>query len=160
MNAKDLLPLIHPAINPKFSPNLHAWIRKQWKNTEPPIVVTNPVDGIRYVGIMFDDGWLHGSRINAVLCSGAKEKTWAIAPGHSMLANGIDHTFWDRYILDGRCAIDPEHQQVFIGDETRWLVVPAKGNQPERRECQWCGHHVQVKLDWTETVHKSEWVAA
>jgi hypothetical protein len=26
------------------------------------------------------------------------------------------------------------------------------------RGCQWCGHHVQVELQWEEVVHKSEWV--
>lgn len=161
MIAKELLALIHPAINPKYSPNLHAWIKKQFGTSTAPIVMTKPdTTGMRRVGALREINWLSGANLNDVMCNGRKAKTWAIMLSHTGATLNIDDTFWHRYIRDGRCAIDPEHDVFFIGGETRWLAVPAKGRQPERRECQWCGHHVQVKLEWTETVHKSEWVAA
>lgn len=152
MKPQDLLPLIDPKINPKYSPNLHAWIKKQWGGLAVHLVVTNPgLFGARHIGRLEWDGWLGCSNLNSVLCNGAKETTYAISN-----KNGIDTTFFERYIRDGRCTIDPEHNMHFIGDETRWRMHP----NGSARECLWCGHHVQVKLDWTETVHKSEWVPA
>ena len=150
MKAKELLPLINPALGPKYSPNLHAWVRKIGKRHHSlPLVVAQPQAlGIRYVGLLHEDGWLSGSRLMPVLCNGPKETIWALGPMQ------IDDTFWDRYILDGRCAIDPDHTMFFVGDESRWLV------SGDVRACQWCGHHVQVELQWEEVVHKSEWVPA
>jgi hypothetical protein len=150
MKAIELLPLISPALGPKYSPNLHAWVRKISKRHHSlPLAVTQPQAlGIRYVGLLHEDGWLSGSRLMAVLCSGAKEDTCALHPMQ------IDDTFWDRYILDGCCAIDPDHSMGFVSGDTRWKVAG------DVRECQWCGHHVQVNLRWREVVNKSEWVPA
>jgi len=155
MNARELLPLINPKLGPKYSPNLHAWVRKNWKDSATKIVVTRPDnEGLRYIGLLHKDFWMSGTRLNAVLCNGAKEKTWALSPEHHSLKAGIDGTFWKRYMRDGRCAIDADHTMVFIGDETRWKT------EEGTRECQWCGHHVQVLLDWTEVVHKTASVPA
>lgn len=152
MRPQDLLPLIDPKINPKFSPNLHAWIKKRWSHLAINLVVTNPDEwGRRYIGHLDPENWLGCSKLNGVLCNGTKERTFAI-PNHL----GIDQTFFDRYVRDGRCAIDPEHKTFFINDQTRWKEI----GSGLTRECLWCGHHVQVKLDWTETVNKTEWVAA
>ena len=154
MIARDLLPRINPKLDPRYSPNLHAWISKEWRDCPRPIVVTNDGDFGPYIGALWGDGWMSGVQLNAVLCNGAKEKTWALQPNHHSVISGVDESFWTRYIRDGRCAIDQDHARFFIGDETRWKVTGGV------RECLWCGHHVQVKLDWTETVHKSEWVPA
>jgi hypothetical protein len=153
MIAVQLLPLISPKMHPRYSPNLHAWIRKQWQNTPRPIVVMNPTEYGPYIGLLHEDGWMSGSRLNAVLCNGAKEQTWAIPPGHNGAKAGVDETFWERYIKDGRCAIDRDHQVAFIGVETRWKVYGSI------RECQWCCNHTQVKKEWTETIERSSWVA-
>jgi hypothetical protein len=156
MSPKDLLPWINPKTSPKYSPNLYAWIIKQWGGLDANLVVTRADDwGGRWIGHLDEDGWLFCSSLMGVLGHGAKEETCAIQN-----TTRVDIAFFERYIQDGRCAIDPNHRMEFIGSQTRWLVVPASGAKPERRECLWCGHHVQVKLDWTETVHKSEWVPA
>jgi hypothetical protein len=162
MIARELLPLIDPRLGPKYSPNLHAWIRRNWKTTAHQIVATKPSGEFQkhlYIGILHDGRWISGSHLREVLGHGARAKTWALNS-----PNEIDPTFWPRYIRDGRCAIDPDHTMHFIGDETRWKVTPAKHlhrrRTPEMREFLWCGHHVQVNLEWTETVHKSEWVSA
>jgi hypothetical protein len=153
MIAAELLPLISPKLHPRYSPNLHAWISKHWKRTPHPIVVTNPTDYGLYIGLMHEDGWMSGTSLNAVLCNGVKEKTWAMMPNHSGVKAGIDETFWGSYIKNGRCAIDRDHGVHFVGDQTRWK---AYGNI---RECQWCSNHTQVKKEWTETVEHSAWVA-
>ena len=154
MTPNELLALIDPKISPKYSPNLHAWIKKRWGHLSINLVVTNPNEwGSRYIGHLDPENWLGASNLMGVLCNGAKEETFAI-PNHY----GIDETFIDRYVRDGRCAIDTGHRTGFIGDESRWVVVPAHGDQPARRECQWCRHHVQVNLGWTEVINKSEWV--
>jgi len=152
--ARDLMPLIDPKLHPKYSPNLYKWICKQWGETGCLIVVTNECSTGRYIGALHEDGWMSGVQLNAVLCNGAKEKTWALHPEHHGIIVGVDDNFWTHYIRDGRCAIDTDHQAYFIGDETRWKVTGGV------RECLWCGHHVQVKLDWTEVVKHSAWVPA
>lgn len=151
MKALDLIPLVDPALSPKYSPNLHTWLKRN-KNRYPNVdVAAHPADGSRrmYVGSMRSDGWLRGESLNKVLCSPGNGRIHFSVPGLKLAPD-----FWDRYIRDGRCAIDPAHEVSFIGIETRWQVSGSV------RECLWCGSHVQVKLDWTETVEHSEWVAA
>jgi hypothetical protein len=156
MIASELLPLIDPKLHPRYSPNLHAWIRQQWGDTNCQIVVTNTCEFGPYIGAIDAAGWVIGSQLNSVLCNGKRANTWALTPNHHSLIAGVDEAFWPRYIRDGRCAIDQDHQGFFIGDETRWNLTGSV------RECLWCGHHVQVKLDWTEivAVNHSAWVPA
>ena len=154
MIARELLPLINPKLGPKYSPNLHAWVRRNWGDSGLNIAVTSGLGVGTYIGVLHGDGWMSGTQLNAVLCNGAKEKVWALQPNHHGVRSGVDETFWARYVSDGRCAIDPDHQTYFVGHETRWKVTGGV------RECLWCGHHVQVLLDWTEVVHKSAWVPA
>jgi hypothetical protein len=155
MIALELLPLIDPKLNPKYSPNLYKWILKNWSKVAPPVVVTKPGEfGGRYIGLLHEDGWMSASPLNAVLVRGIKEQTMAIHPNHSIAKAGADKAFWDRYIRDGRCAIDTDHQTHFIGGETRWKY------DGKVRECLWCGNHAQVQLDWTEVVNHSAWVPA
>lgn len=154
MTPKELLAQIDPKNGPKYSPNLHAWLKKNFSTSTAPLVISKPDSfGARRVGIMRSTNWLSGAQLHNVLCNGTKSTVWAISFDHRNLFEN-DPDFWPAYIRDGRCAIDPEHGVPFDRDETRWKT---HGNV---RECQWCGHHVQVKLEWTETIHKSEWVAA
>jgi hypothetical protein len=152
--ARELLPLIGSGQHPRYSPNLHTWIHKNWLKAGERVVVTNDPGMNRYIGLLHEDGWMSGTRLAAVLVNGAKETVWALQPNHHSVKLGVDETFWQRYIQDGRCAIDPGHLVYFVDEETRWKVTGGV------RECLWCGHHVQVKLDWTETVNHSAWVPA
>ena len=155
MITTELLKQIDPKLNPKFSPNLHDWLKQIWFHKNCEVIVTHHTPNWgRYIGSLDENAWLFGSQLNSVLCNGQKEKVRAFSPNHHMNTSGIDHDFWATYIQDGRCAIDPEHTGFFVGDNTRWKI------KNKTRECLWCGHHVQVKLDWTETVHKEQWVPA
>lgn len=158
MNAQDLLQLIQPSNSPKYSPNLHAWLRK-WSRRYPQTAYGIPriyktEDGTLWIGYAIDcDKSLIGCRMISVLCQGTR----AEIGNHIRVIDPPQVTdFWDRYIRDGRCAIDESHTAYFIGDNTRWKESP----DGTVRECLWCGHHVQVKLDWTETITKTQWVAA
>lgn len=42
-----------------------------------------------------------------------------------------DTSFWTRYVVDGRCALDPLHQDDSNGD--RFCI------DGEQRHCLWCG---------------------
>ena len=152
MIARDLLPQIDPRLGSKYSPNLHGWIRKNWKNSGLSLVVTTPIngDGVRYIGVEHADGRISRRPLTNELCHRGASFIWAI-PLKGLAV--VDPDFWATYIRDGRCAIDPEHQIDFLDSEKRWKT------EGDVRACQWCGSHVQVKLDWTETVHKSAWVA-
>lgn len=154
MIARELLPLIDPNLHPKYSPNLYKWIRKNWESTDRNIVVTKEAERNRLIGFLDVDGWISGTQLNRVLCNGSREKAWAFTANHYNAKAGVDGTFWGRYIRDGRCAIDTDHQTHFIGGDTRWKY------DGKVRECLWCGNHVQVQLGWSETVNHSAWVPA
>jgi hypothetical protein len=148
MKTLDLIPLVDPALSPKYSPNLHTWLKHN-KNRYPNVDVAVGGGGGMYVGAMRSHGWLSGENLHMVLCGPGNGHIHFLVPGLKLVPD-----FWDRYIRNGRCVIDPAHKVSFIGIETRWQVSGSA------RECLWCGSHVQVKLDWTETVEHSEWVAA
>jgi hypothetical protein len=104
------------------------------------------------LGNTIEDGdCLIGCRMMGVLCNGAREATANYIRERNLVEQP---DFWQDYVRDGRCAIDTEHEEHFIDDTDRWVTTG------DVRACQWCGHHVQVKLSWSETVRKSEWVPA
>ena len=59
--------------------------------------------------------------------------------------------FWQQYEAIGRCAIDPDHNMFFVGDEHRWR------QEGDTRHCQWCGQVTQRLHTWTETVERQAW---
>lgn len=83
-----------------------------------------------------------------VLCNGTKEEE-ACWIGLGRLAVLAD--FWNRYMQDGRCAIDTGHTGHFVGDETRW------NTSGDSRTCNWCAKASQVLARWSETVERTEW---
>lgn len=161
---------IHPRNAPKFSPNLYRWLTKRncsyraWMSR-----VYAAADGALWIGDI-DDG-LIGCRLAQVLCYGAKAESacWL------NLGPMVEVTdFWQRYMVDGRCAIDRAHKVFYIGDETRWRTVeeaarPSGSGQGdeeagaarlETRECLWCGKCRQVMRRWTDSVDRYEWLPA
>jgi len=156
MNASQLLDRTHPAKGSKYSPNLHkwlsAWTRRYSKTAEAIPRVFQDADGGFWIGMLHEsDNSLIGCRIMGVLCNGAREATANYIRERNLVELP---TFWQDYVRDGRCAIDTDHKNHFIGDTDRWVTTF------DVRACRWCGHHVQVKLVWAETVSKSEWVPA
>ena len=132
-------------------PNLYKWIKAQHR---PDLIKVMADDnGTLMIGYFDNDAygaWLHGTQLISVLCNGRKTKTFAYPIGRVFHLKEVPD-FWDRYIADGRCAIDPEHERYFVGDEHRWEVVG------DTRCCRWCGKRHERLETWTETVKRTAW---
>jgi hypothetical protein len=141
---------VHPNNGHKYSPNLYRWLTMRGREFHAwTSRIYRSADGVLWIG-MFVDGDLLGARLMNVLCYGkkAEDACWVSLRDMVEIAD-----FWARYMRDGRCAIDTEHEQYFIGDETRWTTVG------EKRTCNWCGKYTQVLARWTEAVDQEEWRA-
>lgn len=143
LRAADLVPRLSPA----FSPNLYRWMRENAHfycdggvseavyRVAPStraaesfgagtLLIGYPING--YPG----DTDFSGIRLMAVLCQGPNAGRWClagIAPDLELVEG-----FWDQYMSVGRCAVDPEHHEHFIGGE-RYRI------EGEMRTCLWCG---------------------
>lgn len=158
-NCKKNIGLDFDAINPKhgakFSPNLYKWIVGTLK-AKPlycqfeKLEVYKDGDGCLYIGFARteDKGWLFGNQLFQILGGGQSLRSIFAIDVTKMtpLKN-----FWHDYIKRGRCAIDKQHKQNFIGDETRWLIA---GNA---RACQWCGNAMQKLTKRKEVVIHEVW---
>lgn len=127
-----LLKNLAPSFGDKFSPNLYQWLKENFREREFETKVFINNDGARFIGFFDDDGWFYGSNLIGVLCNGKKEWTGAYPPSHSKDYQEIKG-FWNDYMKNGRCAIDPEHKEHFRGN-TRWVV------NGHIHTCTWCGY--------------------
>ncbi len=143
------LKAISPETHPRYSKNLHEWVRKQIK-CRGTVPMAFESAGDLYLGTGQDEGWHALARIERILMFGSKAHCVAFprSYGFTEVVN-----FWESYLLIGRCAIDKKHKTFFIGDETRWEVTG------DTRRCLWCGNHTQHLQRWTETVEQSAWVS-
>ena len=146
------LEAIKPVGPGKYSPNLYKWLKAQ---PRPDLikVMTDTSNGnlmIGHVDNIGDGPWLHGARLMAVLCEGKKTRSFAYAIGKHFPFVEIPD-FWERYTAEGRCAIDPEHERCFTGDETRWH------QHGDIRECLWCGNRTERLETWIEPVQRQTW---
>lgn len=151
---------IAPPNHPKYSPNLHRWLKKNARNRKPPgiFVGAGGVEG--FDGHLFI-GWLNtcgchpddltGSRLWQVLGSGGRAivGVW-VGRGHFVEQKP---DFWGDYLRIGRCAVDPKHEHSFIGDETRFV------EEGDVRTCTWCGA-VQRRERYEVVKHRERWVDA
>lgn len=141
----------------KYSPNLRQWVmswnRRMCKTVVGPVPnVYRHHDGSLWVGYLDDfDGSLIGARMMSILCEGRKAKTFC---NIGVRNPELVADFWSQYAADGRCAIDREHKQWFIGDDTRWKI------DGDTRQCVWCGKATQRLKRWTEEVQREKWEAA
>ena len=136
----------------KYSPNLYKWIKAQRR---PDLIkVLANEDGTLMIGYVDNDcgdgEWLHGTRLMAVLCNGRKSKSFAYPIGARFPFKEVPD-FWNRYTVEGRCAVDPEHERYFVGDESRWSI------EGDTRSCMWCGKRHERLETWTETVERRAW---
>lgn len=143
---------IAPRQSAKFSPNLYRWLTarsnvRAARNSH----VYSDADGALWIGEKWDDGCFSGSRLNAVLCNGPTEIRGSYERSYFVAGLVQVQTFWERYMADGRCAIDVAHTTAFIGEDSRWRV------QGDSRSCLWCGKATQTMRRWTEAVERSEW---
>jgi hypothetical protein len=91
-----------------------------------------------------------GTRLMSALCLGAKAQS-ACYVG---LARNVDRVadFWKRYLDVGRCAIDPDHRENFIGGD-RFAV------SDDIRTCRWCGQS-QRRMLVPRIVEEEVWTTA
>lgn len=152
-NGLDLA-AIDPRNGPQFSPNLYKFLKKQGRVRASAYRVFRDADNVLWIGSQ-DYGWLHGARLMGVLCNGPLERVWAHVPSIGFRGGLREITsFWADYMRIGRCAIDPEHQKSFIGDEARWTV----SDDGNHRSCRWCGNAHQKRETWVEQVQRERWV--
>ena len=144
---KGYLDAIHPKNGVKYSPNLQKFLKK---HIGMEMRVYEDEDHVLYIG-EFEDEWFHGCRLLTVLCSGTQALIFAhFRPQFSIEAEVPD--FWDKYLRDGGCAIDPKHQMSFLHGDSRWNIAG------DTRICRWCGKVTQSRQRWIEQVHKEAWV--
>lgn len=174
MQTSTAIPLGHKTLRlrqlqPKpslaFSPNLYRWMRSsahfytdggvaeavyRVKAGSPAasylgagtLMIGYPMNGYP------DDKDFSGARMIGVLCNGSAERRACFAN----LAPDLELVdgFWDRYLAVGRCAIDPDHQEHFMGGE-RFQEGASL------RTCLWCGAQQQRVF---RTVQVESWVSA
>lgn len=138
----------NPKKSPKYSPNLYKWIKSQ-RLSHPRIY--RDKEGRLWIGLIDDKfpGDFLGCRLAGVLCEGRKERMGWRPNFVSKITECID--FWSEYRQAGRCAIDPDHGEYFVGEESRWYQ---EGNV---RHCLWCGKVTQQLYTWTETIQRQAW---
>jgi len=165
MHAKEILPQIAPTSTSqadRFSLNLWRWVRKACRgNSKGQLHLfvaiatkdagsfdpTRTQASSLYIGLgNLDEGWLHGSRLSEILCTGVKASGYAYPP---RMKFEIIADWWERYIVGGKCFIDPAHTLYF--DRERWQES-ADGKE---RTCLWCGKHKQHLH--AEMVEKTDW---
>lgn len=110
-------------------------------------------DGVLWIG-RIDDGDFIGSRLISILCGVTSASRIGCYPGVESLWKLKEvKGFWPRYLKVGRCAIDPKHEQGFIGDEKRYM------KDGHMRICEWCGQ-VQRSRIKREVIKHVVWVNA
>lgn len=149
MRLKD----IQPGKSAAFSPNLYRWMRARghaYKDGGVADTVYQVREGTKLAeqygaGTLFighpysqydGDTDFSGARLIGVLCNGSEEISYC----HAGAAPDLDEVpgFWDSYLKIGRCAIDPEHNEHFLGNN-RYRV------EGDERECLWCGARHQIE---------------
>lgn len=127
----------------KFSENFEKWIRKH-KTSGRMIVAFSRYSLLDGSDLEYDsnktqasniligfgaisDGYLHGSRLSEIICSGARAKFWAFGPQYKLekLYGWLEH-----YNNHGVCQIDPEHILY-----SNWVM-----DSDDERHCEYCGH--------------------
>lgn len=150
-STNELIKAINPTIKPSFSPNLHKFL-KAWRRRLPdyymPEVWNDPETKMLMIGCHYKDEPIErasfgGLRLYSALCHGAKAYQEKACYMH-LIPSKMEHIteFWERYLDVGRCAIDHEHKQWFIGGEGRFVM------DGDVRTCTWCGlkhqRHIEV----------------
>lgn len=142
----------------KHSLNLWRWARRAIRTERTALFVAFATDNVRgydpattqasstYIGYgNLDDGWLCGSRLSEILCTGNKATEFAYPPRRGFV---IIPDWWQRYITGGKCFIDPEH---LIYGRERWQ----ESADGQERTCRWCGTYRQHLETYTE--QKTRW---
>jgi hypothetical protein len=155
---------IAPSVSAAFSPNLHRWMKAHghaYTNGGVAQTVYRVIpnsrlskdygDGTLLIGCAYNqyegDTDFSGSLLKAVLCNGAKATSYCYAG--AMRSLEVVSGFWDDYLKVGRCAIDPSHEDHYLGGD-RYSVAG------DIRTCLWCGEKHQ-KIMTPRTVFDESW---
>jgi hypothetical protein len=143
--------------DPKFSPNLYAWVRRsarRFPSVPPAALKVWRMTGGRgpyYHFIGYEsDGDVMGNRLSEILARYGRTEIGCY-PGLARNAKEV-RTWWPRYLKLGRCAIDPKHQVGWV--DRRWDEKGAK------RTCRWCGRHTQTRVTRVVRQTVTEWVSS
>lgn len=162
MTGKELYKLIKPKEQyGKYSHNLAKWIKKQgdW----PVYAAFSKFNFIDGSTLEYDPsktqagniiighgtsapGWTHGRRLSHILCGvrGVLSENHAFPSTFNIVP--LPDDWWDNYIAQGKCFIDPEHAMY----AERW----DKSDDSTERTCRWCGH---TQYKHTEMIPRSYW---
>lgn len=157
---------IAPSRSPSFSPNLYGWMKRHahfYRDGGHAESVYRVREGSRaaeafgvgtlLIGRPYDayegDTDFSGICLIEALCQGAKAGR-VCYPGIAGSLEPVED-FWSRYLVVGRCAIDPAHVQPFIGTD-RFAM------NGDLRTCLWCGAKHQRTLV-PRIVHDETWTA-
>lgn len=169
---KPFIPVAHPTMtlkdiapgkSPAFSPNLYRWMCSRG-HTYRDVGVADGVyriragsrfaelygDGALFIGHPYrqyeGDTDFSGMLLTAVLCYGTKAGAFCYPGAAQDLEEVVG--FWNNYLKVGRCAIDPEHQEHYLGGE-RYRT------EGDTRTCLWCGkeqhRHIKKRVVSVET---------
>lgn len=143
------LDAIDPNNGARFSPNLFRYLKHRKNSASVQFIrAFRNEKGVIWIG--YDAGGdLIGAKLMDILVEGVNAKRFGYLDGILTLAELP--TFWDDYMLHGRCAIDQAHSLHFAGDDTRWST------SGETRTCNWCGRATQHMRRWTEAVERASW---
>lgn len=136
-----------PTLSAAFSPNLYKWMKAKanfyrdggvyqavFRVKPDTRLARSWGTGTLVIGYASNeyegDTDFIGTRLMSVLCQGV-EASSACHPGLAADLEEVDG-FWDRYLAVGRCAVDPEHREQFVGGD-RYIEVGG------RKACVWCG---------------------
>lgn len=141
------LSAIAPSNSAAFSPNLHRWMKSRghiyrgggFADTVYRIRPETELARVYGAGTLMigspynqyeGDTDFSGSMLMAALCVGAGAGRFCYIG--AMLDLDEVPGFWDRYLEVGRCAIDPDHEEFFIGGDRY-------SRSGQTRTCLWCG---------------------
>lgn len=156
---------IKPSISAAFSPNLYRWMMRYGHEFSdggvaetiyrviPNSRLANEYGaGTLFIGCPYNqhekDADFSGSQIMTVLCNGSKATRYCLAG--AMRSLEVVENFWDLYLQIGRCAIDPDHNEHFLGND-RYSV------SGDVRTCLWCGKKHQ-KIVVPKTTFEEDWI--
>lgn len=163
------LALLHPRHSPAYSPNLHRWLRQRLRPLDRTVhdqvyrVTAGSLLHRRYdfapgtlmIGLPFENqpfaDDFGGTQLMHVLVVGSQAISMCYPGGMGGLERIDD--FWERYRAIGRCAIDTDHTEHFIGGANRFVV------QGDTRTCQWCGAQQRRSIQ-IQHVETEIWKAA
>ena len=155
---------LDPALSAAFSKHLHQWMREKahfysdggvlqavFRVKPETRLAESWGAGTLVIGYSGKrdkaDTDFIGVRLMSVLCTGAKAGSCCYL-GTAPDLEEIDG-FWDQYLKVGRCAIEPEHQESFMGERFQL--------DGDTRTCRWCGVEHQRFLT-PRTVLDESWV--